>query len=485
MRRIDPSKTCLASFLFCAVMVASSSAQTFSVITNFHGPNGASPEAELVQGLDGNFYGVTMGGGNHSCQGGCGTIFKVSPDGKLTTMHEFVGTDGFWPEGGLVLAADGNFYGTTAGGHPAGPPGAIFSFFKLTPGGNFSTVSSLLRSVSIGLIQDTANGIFYGIDSGQDTAFSLTTSGTQEVIYSFCPHDCVNIYGFNPEGPLLQDIGNGLLYGTASQGGLGSKQPYVCPLGCGTVFFMGTGGTIKALYQFTGTGVDGWSPSAGLVQADDGNFYGTTAIGGYGGSGTVFKITPTGTLTTLYYFCYALTNCVDGATPRAALIQATDGNFYGTTVAGGTGSTKFCNGCGTAFQLTPSGTLTSLHSFQAADGGVEPSSAMVQGTDGNLYGLAVATIPGDSSGAIYKISLGLAPFVKTLPLAAHKGTRIFILGTDLTGATSVTFNGTAAAFTVVSATEITATVPAGGTSGTVQVVTPGGTLSSNVPFRVY
>jgi uncharacterized protein (TIGR03437 family) len=129
--------------------------------------------------------------------------------------------------------------------------------------------------------------------------------------------------------------------------------------------------------------------------------------------------------------------------------------------------------------------LTTLHSFDTLDGRA-PIAALVQGTDGNLYGVAEGIVGKNfNSGTIFKISLGLAPFVKTLPLAAHKGTQIFILGTDLTGATSVTFNGTAAAFTAVSATEITATVPAGSTSGTVKVVTPGGTLSSNVSFRVY
>ncbi len=112
-------------------------------------------------------------------------------------------------------------------------------------------------------------------------------------------------------------------------------------------------------------------------------------------------------------------------------------------------------------------------------------SGLVQGTDGNLYGTTRGQ-DGTSSaaGTVFKISLGLPPFVRTLPLAAHPGTKIMILGTDLTDATSVTFDGTAATFTVVSATEIKTTVPDGATTGNVEVTTPSGTLQSNIAFRV-
>jgi uncharacterized repeat protein (TIGR03803 family) len=178
-------------------------------------------------------------------------------------------------------------------------------------------------------------------------------------------------------------------------------------------------------------------PDGGLVQATDGNFYGTTQEGGancttIGGCGTIFKITPGATLTTLYSFC-SQPNCTDGNSPYTGLVQATNGHFYGTTGYGGTSSA--CNngsGCGTVFGL----------------------------------------------------SVGLGPFVETQTTSGEVGEVVRILGTDLTGATSVSFHGTAAAFTVVSPSLIAATVPAGATSGKVQVVTPSGTLSSNVPFRV-
>jgi uncharacterized repeat protein (TIGR03803 family) len=196
-------------------------------------------------------------------------------------------------------------------------------------------------------------------------------------------------------------------------------------------------------------------------------------------------MTPAGDLTVLHTFCLQ-THCTDGSGSTSGVIQATDGNFYGTTVAGGANfadCSTYGDGCGTVFQITPTGTLTVLHSFDKADGEF-PQAGLVQGTDGNLYGVTTG-FPGIGAGTVFKISMGLAPFVRTVPVAANPGKQIFILGNNLTGTTSVTFNGKAATFTVVSATEITATVPAGSSTGTVVVTTPGGTLSSNVPFRVF
>ena len=134
---------------------------------------------------------------------------------------------------------------------------------------------------------------------------------------------------------------------------------------------------------------DGANPGAGLVQASDGNFYGTTGSGGAGNWGTVFKITPSGTLTTLYSFC-SQTNCSDGANPWAGLVQATDGNFYGTARSGGNNNDDCVDStCGTMFKITPSGTLTTLYSFCSqtnCSDGANPGAGVVQATDGNFYG---------------------------------------------------------------------------------------------------
>jgi uncharacterized repeat protein (TIGR03803 family) len=185
-------------------------------------------------------------------------------------------------------------------------------------------------------------------------------------------------------------------------------------------------------------------------------------------------------MTTLYSFC-SLANCADGANPQAGLVQATNGEIYGNTQLGGAS-----NGAGTVFQITPSGTLTTLYSFcslaNCADGG-NPEAGLVQATNGGLYG---PTYSGGANlyGTVFSLSLGLGPFVESLPTAGKVASPVKILGTDLTGTTSVTFNGTAAVFTVASPTLITTTVPAGASTGEIEMVTPGGTLSSNVPFRV-
>jgi len=216
---------------------------------------------------------------------------------------------------------------------------------------------------------------------------------------------------------------------------------------------------------------DGANPYAGLLLAADGNFYGASSQGGAYGYGTVFKITPAGALTTLHSF-----DGTDGASPYAGLIQATDGNFYGTTYAGGT------QNIGTIYVITQAGALTTLHSMVNPEGGF-PYGGLVQGTDGNFYG--TTDMGGsDGFGTVFKLSVGLGPFVKTLPASGQAGASVAIFGTDLTGAGSVAFDGMAASFTVVSPSEIITAVPAGATTGTVQVTTPGGTLSSNMPFRV-
>ena len=231
--------------------------------------------------------------------------------------------------------------------------------------------------------------------------------------------------------------------------------------------------TFNSLYSFCAQigCTDGAFPSASLLQATNGKSYGTTLEGGANGEGTVFSITANGTLNTLHSFDYT-----DGAYPSGGLIQATDGKFYGTTTEGGS------LGYGMVFSITPSGTLTTLYSFDGTDG-YNPSETLVQDTNGKFYG----TTDGGGyhgDGTIFSLSVGLGLFVKTLAPFGKVGTAVHILGTNLTGATTVRFNGIAATFTVKSKSEITTSVPAGATTGIVKVGKPNGTLSSNVPFRV-
>jgi uncharacterized repeat protein (TIGR03803 family) len=255
----------------------------------------------------------------------------------------------------------------------------------------------------------------------------------------------------------------------------------------GTIFRISLSGTLTTLHSFCSDSgcTDGQSAYAGLIQAAGGSLYGTTSTGGANNAGTIYRITPGGTLTTVYSFC-SQSRCTDGSTPIGGVIQATRGDFYGTTYSGG--ATDF----GTIFRITFGGTLTTLYSFCALRGCVDgnlPSGALLKDTDGKFYGRTagggyIEEYDFGPCGTVFTLSLGLGPFVETEPASGNVGAVVKILGTNLSGASSVTFNGTPAMFGVARPSEIIAAVPAGATTGTVQVVTPNGTLSSNVLFQV-
>jgi uncharacterized repeat protein (TIGR03803 family) len=284
-------------------------------------------------------------------------------------------------------------------------------------------------------------------------------------IYSFCPQiGCPD--GNGPQSGLIQ-ASNGAFYGTTFRGGAYDE---------GTIFSITPAGKLTVLHSFQLT--DGAFPTTALMQATNGNFYGTTQRYAANNGGTFFEMTPSGKLTTLYNFC-AETNCRDGGSPWE-VIQATDGNFYGATNYGG------ATGHGTLFEITPAGKLTTLYSFCPASPctGDTPDAGLLQATDGGFYG---TTFIGGTrnAGTVFRLSTGLGPFVKTQPSSGKVGTRVAVLGTDLTGTTEITYNGKAANFTVVSAAEITTTVPLGATTGRLAVTTPGsGIIKSNLVFKV-
>jgi uncharacterized repeat protein (TIGR03803 family) len=431
-------------------------AQTYTTLVSFDGSNGNFPtNMSLVQGTDGNFYGTTSQGGAN----GYGTVFNMTPAGALTVLYSFSGRPkgGANPEAGLVQATNGYFYGTTSGVY-ADSYGTVF---KMSPADTLTTLHEFVETdgavAGAAMVQAT-NDDLYGTTAkggfGYGTIFKVTPKGKFTSLYAF-----EQAVGENPN--TLVQAPNGNFYGTAGGGGAN---------GAGTVFKMTPAGVLTTIHTFNTT--DGSNPYAGLLLGADGNFYGTTYGGGAYGKGTIFQITPAGTLTTLHSF-----DGTDGSEPWSGiLVQATDGNFYGTTSAGG------AHGDGTIFEFTPGGVLTVLHSFAGPDGG-SPQGGLVQGTDGTFYG-ATTFGGGSLEGALFSLSTGLGPFVKTLPSSGKVGASVEILGTNLSGATGVSFNGTAAAFTVVSPTEISTTVPTGATTGSVQVIAPGGALLSNGAFRV-
>jgi uncharacterized repeat protein (TIGR03803 family) len=472
------------SVVFCVLAVILSPAQTFSTVASFDGNNGAFPQLmSLIQSTSGGFYGTTVGGsagGGCGIYDGCGTVFKASAGGDLTAVYSWGnGSHGGLPFSTLVQTSGGAFYGTASGGYG--------SVFKLTPDGALATLYDFCSLTNCtdgelplaGLTQ-ARNGDFYGTTTiggayGYGTIFKITPEGALATIHSFDNSD-----GGNPYAPLVQGS-NGEFYGTTYGGGT---------YGYGTVFKITAAGNLTSLHAFDQS--DGANPIAGLIQGSDGNFYGTTGQGGVNspecngyGCGTVFKITPSGVLTTLYDFCSLRgSGCTDGAQTEAGLIQGTDGNLYGATANGG------ANNYGTVFQITPQGNLTTLYNFCAESNcadGANPLGGLSQMTYGNFYGTTFYGGTGDCNsgcGTVFSISMGLGPFAETRPTSGKVGAKVIILGNKLKGTTGVTFNGTPAVFDVVSNSEITTNVPSDATTGTVQVTTPSGTLNSNTPFQV-
>jgi uncharacterized repeat protein (TIGR03803 family) len=360
-----------------------------TILHSFTGTNdGANPVAGLVQGSDGNFYGTTEYGGTNDS----GTVFKISADGALTSLYSFTGTnDGANPDACLVQGSDGNFYGTTVNGGNfgyalEGQPANLFprvvsygTVFKISTNGALTTLYAFGTVTNApGYVVDGANpeaglvrgsdGNFYGTTFAggrygavsapgitlyyivsYGTVYKISTNGALTTLYSFGTNEGsfgVALDGSNPEAGLVQGS-DGDFYGTTTEGGTNGAGGY------GTVFKISTEGALTTLYEFGAIQnafarpLNGAAPTAGLLQGSDGNFYGTTFYGGtngvnvLGGDGTVFQMSTNGALTTLYHFGGS-----DGANPSGGLVQGSDGSFYGTTVGGGV------DGFGTVFRMT-------------------------------------------------------------------------------------------------------------------------------------
>jgi len=354
---------------------------TLVTLASFNGTNGANPEAELLQGADGTFYGTTAFGGAY----GYGTVFQMAPSGGLTTLVWFNGTNGANPRAGLVLGTDGNLYGTTyAGG--VGGDGLVFG---VTTNGGLATLAQFTGTNGIypksGLLRAN-DGSLYGTTvvggtNGHGTIYQITTNGALVTLVSF------DSSGYSPYAGLVQGTG-GDFYGTTFQGGTN---------GHGTVFKATTNGELAYLHSFSGSG-DGGNPYGGLVQGTDGVLYGSTFFGGTNNCGTIFKLTTNGALTTLAAF-----NGTNGAYPQAALLLAADGNLYGTTTAGGAYTNQSGSGYGTLFMLKLGGTLTTLVSFNGTNG-ASPQAGLVQGTDGSFYG-TTAYGGANGSGSLFRLTL--------------------------------------------------------------------------------
>lgn len=361
---------------------AAADAATFKVLYYFKGgSDGHYPNASLIADDSGNLYGTTYFGGAANA----GTVFKLAPDGTETLLHVFTGypTDGALPQANLTSDGEGNLFGTTRGG---GAPISWGTIFKLTPDGTETVLYNFAGGSDgaypyAGLTADAAGNLYgttyYGGGTGCTnnygcgTVFRLAPDGTESVLHAFAGGND----GANPAaGVILDSAGN--LYGTTIGGGAGCSG-----YGCGIVFKIAPDGIETILHTFTGYPTDGSGPWGGLIKDKVGNLYGTTYVGGsgssrcYEGCGTVYELAPNGTETVLYAF----TDGLDGGLPVASLIRDKKGNLYGTTEVGGAG------GAGVVFKLTPGGAEHALHAFFKKNGQLPLAGLMADGA-GNLYG---------------------------------------------------------------------------------------------------
>jgi uncharacterized repeat protein (TIGR03803 family) len=473
-------KACISLFAICLAAVVAAPAQTFTSLNSSNASWGP-----LVQGIDGNLYGTEYAGGTD----GYGSVFKITPEGALSTVHTFDAKAGGNYPTGLAVGLNGNLYGTTKQGGATGAPcptpvAGCGTIFELTATGATSVLHEFIGTDGMYPVAGLTlgpDGNFYGTTNGTiqkgatgatyGTVFKLNSvTGALTTLHSFSFTD-----GAYPASGLVLGA-NGLLYGSTTEGG---------EYGDGTVFDISTAGTFTTIHNFNGH-TDGGPPIGSLVQATNGNFYGATLTGPTSDSvndyGTIFSISPGGVQ---FQVLYSFTTKSDASYPAGGLVLGADGNLYGAT--SGLFDEVWQNDA-TLFQITPKGGLTTLHTFPYSSAGVGYVTGgpyLMQATNGTFYGTTNQHVSNAQADVeVFSLSTGLGSFITTVPQMRGTGAKVLILGQGLTGATSVTFNGVSAEFTVDSDTEITATVPTGATKGYVKVVTPGGTLSTTVVFYI-
>ena len=328
------------------------------------GADGILPIAGLTRDAAGNLYGTNAMGGDLNCSttGGCGAVFKLDTTGNETVLHTFRGVpDGANPQAGLIQDAAGNLYGTTVNGGVS-DSGVVFKLSSTTR--ELTVLYAFSDGTDggfpeAGLIQDAAGNLYGTTDGGGDLNCNVNSSRPGcGVVFKLNPttRELTVLYAFTggadggfPFAGLIRDAA-GNLYGTASHGGDLNCMP---PIGCGVVFKLDTTGKETVLHTFRGV-PDGANPLAGLIQNGAGDLYGTTEQGGEVncessfGRGVVFKLDTTGKETILYRF----TGGTDGSEPFAGLIRDAAGNLYGTAFGGGDLNCNPTFGCGVVFKLT-------------------------------------------------------------------------------------------------------------------------------------
>jgi uncharacterized repeat protein (TIGR03803 family) len=352
---------------------------TYTDLYDFAGrPDGSAPTAEVTLD-DGNLFGTTAGGGE-----GAGTIFKRASDGTESVIYSFPvdASNGQSPDGALTITAKGDMYGTTSSGG-AGRNGVLY---KLSAKGEYTVLHAFSynegSSIRGRLVRDELGNLYgtalFGGAPGNGTVFKYAADGTFSVLHTFTGGSD----GQYPQHGMVRDSA-GNLYGATGFGGAS---------GMGTVYKIAPDGTLSTVYSFTG-GADGGFLFGGIGIGKDGNLYGSTVFGGANSSGTVFKLTPAGALTTLYNF----TGGADGGSAKGEMLVL-GGKLYSTTSQGGDPN---C-GCGVIYEINAKGKYKVLHTFTNATGG-DYSAGLTKGKDGMLYG-TTSSWGANSNGTVFSIT---------------------------------------------------------------------------------
>jgi uncharacterized repeat protein (TIGR03803 family) len=457
-----------------AIMFAGASipahAQTPTTLHGFPAvsTDACSPENNIVQGRDGNMYGVGLYCGTNNT----GAVYKISPTGTESIIYSFPSNWSFCFSG-LTLGRDGNFYGTCFS-----TPGGNGGIFKLTPAGVFTDLHDFT-----GADGDTepvyapiqaADGNYYGVTGyypySCGNVYQVTAAGVYKNLHTFSGSDC------GTASSLIQ-ASDGNLYGTL----------YTCSLnatGLGCVYKISTAGVFTEIYGFSAS--SGYGPCTGVIQGKDGNLYGATNDAAANNFGSIYKLTIAGVQTDLHDFVQTTdASCVDNAgRTNVNLVQVTDGSFYG--VNGAYGPT----GNGSIYKLTQAKVFTAFLLPNPPVDGNFPLSTLIQNTNGLLYGTTPSGGPTSCSscqGVFFSVATGDPAFVNLEPTqrTAIVGSKIGMFGQGFSSASVVKFGSVASSsVTRLGTTYLTATVPAGALTAPVTVTTGSKTLTSPQAFKV-
>jgi uncharacterized repeat protein (TIGR03803 family) len=464
--------TVIAVVVMFAAAAVPAPAQTPTVLHIF--PIGSTdackPEGNIVQGRDGNMY-----GGGAVCGGnGSGAIYKISPAGAESMFFSFPQQWLYCGGAGLTLGSDGNFYGACEAGNPATGLGSIF---RLTPAGGFTDLHDFTGvngdSFPVYPPIQASDGNFYGVTGNEvqvcGNVYRMTPAGVYTNLHTFSGSDC--------HSSNLVQASDGNLYGTLAD----------CAVvqGAGCVYRISTTGVFKEIHDFAFT--TGQEPCTGLIQGKDGKLYGATNQGAANGWGNIYKLTTAGVATDLHDFNNATdAACVNNVGPPVNMLQVTDGTFYGVNPAYGTYG-------GSIYKLT-SANVFSAWMFPSTDvDGNSPSSTLIQNTNGLVYGTTPSggfippNCPQGCQGTFFSVATGDKPFVSLEPTekTGNVGASVGMFGQGFSSASVVKFGGVAATSVTLSGTTyLTAVVPVGAHTGAVTVTTGTTTLTSPQTYKV-